>query len=98
MSRSTRSMAASWSDATRRPVRIALDPTAGRVRCLGVDPGQLERPRAHPGAVTVAVRKERRPAADGRIEIAAVRGPVRDRAHEPAAAEDPLIVRVVGCV
>ena len=76
--------------AGRMPVGVALDPPVGGVRGVPVDAGELQGAGVDPGAVVVAVRQERRPVRDDRVEVGGGRRPTRERRHRPAAAQDPL--------
>ena len=92
--RSTRSMAALVERPARRPVRIALDPSARRDPAWPADPASSSARLLTQAAVAVAVRQERRPIRHDRVEVLAARRAVREVAHVPAAADDPVVVRV----
>ena len=68
-SRDTRSIAPSWRVPGRRAVGQPLDPSVGRVRGLGGDPGELEGAGVDPGAVVVTVGQERRPVGHDGVEV-----------------------------
>ena len=84
--------------ALRAAVWLTLDPAVGRVRSPGVDARQLEGAGVGPGAVAVAVRQVRRPAAGHGVERLPVRCAAGEPLHPPARARYPLQVRMLAAV
>ena len=73
----------------RAAVREPLDPAVRRVRGLGGDAGQLERPRVDPGPVVVAVGQEHRTVRHDGVEVG------RRRACRPGTPASPSHRRVI---
>ncbi|GAA3146279.1 hypothetical protein GCM10017687_74030 [Streptomyces echinatus] len=73
---------------------VALDPPVGRVGGAPADPGQLQRPAVDPGTVVVPVGQIHRPVRDDGVQQLLRRRTARERLHGPAAAEDPLPLRM----
>lgn len=73
---------------------VPLDAPVGRVGRVRADAGQLQRPAVHPGTVVVPVGQVHRPVRDDRVQQLLRRRAPRERLHRPAAAEDPLPLRM----
>ena len=80
--------------ARRLAVGVAFDAPVPRVRRVARDPGELQRARVDPRAVSVTVRQERRPVGDDRIQRFLRRRAAGEDVHVPSAAQDPRRVRV----
>ena len=73
---------------------VALVPAVGGVGDRVVDAGDRERLAVDPGSVGVLVEQEHRAVRHDRVEVVLVRVAARKVLHRPAAALDPLAVRV----
>ncbi len=80
--------------ALRLTVTASLDPPVPGVRRGRGQAGQVQRPGVDPGAVPVPVREVGRPVRDHAVQQLAGRGAAGEPLHPPAAAVDPLPVRL----
>ena len=94
----TRSIAPSCSIPIAAPeASRSMRPSAGS-GVVAVTPARSRRGRVHPGAVPVAVVQVGGPAAGHGVERGRGRHPAGERLHRPAAAADPLELRVRSAV
>src|SRR4029077_508466 len=77
---------------------VPLDPAVPGIGGRFVDARQGERPAVHPRAVAIAVGQEDGPVGHDRVERLPRRYPAGEGVHGPAAARDPFLVGVLGCV
>ncbi len=82
--------------ARRGTVGASLDSAIGRIGGAIVQTGDLEGAAVDPGAVAVSIGEEDGSVGNDRIEIFPHGGSTGEGPHRPTAAEDPLLLRVVG--
>lgn len=74
--------------------RVPLEPSVHRVGGRAVEPGDLERPGADPRAVVVTAGQEHQPAGCDDIEISRLGAIHAERGLRPAAAAQPVQLRM----
>jgi hypothetical protein len=81
--------------AGRLTMLIPLDTTIRRIGSARIDTGHRQRGGVHPCRVMVAVGQEHRAVRHHPVEVLLLRHTAREYVHRPAAAGNPLCVRVL---